>query len=88
MHQTASNAGNGPRGAATAVSLARQEEKLANTINALDADVIGLEEVENSIKLPGETNRDDALARTWSQILNADAGDDQVDLREEPRRGA
>ncbi|MCX6399386.1 MAG: ExeM/NucH family extracellular endonuclease [Propionibacteriales bacterium] len=56
-------AGNGPRGAATAVSLARQEEKLANAIVAMDADVIGLEEVENSIKLPGEANRDDAVAR-------------------------
>ncbi|MFW6869291.1 ExeM/NucH family extracellular endonuclease [Nocardioides sp. CPCC 206347] len=54
---------NGPRGAATAASLARQEEKLAKAIVAMDADVIGLEEVENSIKLPGETNRDDALAR-------------------------
>ncbi|KRA32592.1 MULTISPECIES: ExeM/NucH family extracellular endonuclease [unclassified Nocardioides] len=56
-------AGNGPRGAATAVSLARQEAKLAKAIVAMDADVIGLEEVENSIKLPGEANRDDALAR-------------------------
>ncbi|WP_182376637.1 ExeM/NucH family extracellular endonuclease [Nocardioides sp. WS12] len=55
--------GNGPRGAATAASLARQEEKLAKAIVAMDADVIGLEEVENSIKLPGEANRDDALAR-------------------------
>lgn len=68
------NDGRGPRGAATAISLARQEDKLANTINALDADVIGLEEVENSIKLPGETNRDDALARIV-EILNEDAGE-------------
>ena len=38
----------------------RQETKLTNTLLALDADIVGLEEVENSIKLPGETNRDDA----------------------------
>ena len=46
------NNGRGPRGAATAASLARQEEKLVNTIKALDADIIALEEIENSIKLP------------------------------------
>ncbi|MBA2953147.1 ExeM/NucH family extracellular endonuclease [Nocardioides sp. MAH-18] len=68
------NDGRGPRGAATAASLARQEEKLSHAINALDADVIGLEEVENSIKLPGETNRDDALARIV-QIINNAAGE-------------
>ncbi|MDQ6527102.1 ExeM/NucH family extracellular endonuclease [Nocardioides sp. LHD-245] len=67
------NDGRGPRGAATAASLARQEAKLVHTINALGADVIGLEEVENSIKLPGETNRDDAVARLV-QILNDASG--------------
>lgn len=67
------NDGRGPRGAATATSLARQEAKLAHTINALNADVIGLEEVENSIKLPGESNRDDAVTRIV-EILNAAAG--------------
>lgn len=68
------NDGRGPRGAATAASLARQEAKLAHAINLLNADVIGLEEVENSIKLPGESNRDDALARIV-QLVNADAGE-------------
>ncbi len=63
------NDGRGPRGAATAASLARQETKLARTIVNMGADVIGLEEVENSIKLPGETNRDDALARIV-ELLN------------------
>jgi 5'-nucleotidase len=67
------NDGRGPRGAATDVSLARQEEKLAHAIVDMGADVIGLEEVENSIKLPGETNRDDALARIV-QLLNAIEG--------------
>ncbi|WGX99243.1 ExeM/NucH family extracellular endonuclease [Nocardioides sp. L-11A] len=69
------NDGRGPRGAATAASLARQEAKLVHTINALGADVVGLEEVENSIKLPGETNRDDAVARLVD-ILNAAPGAD------------
>jgi 5'-nucleotidase len=68
-----SNDGRGPRGAATQVSLERQEEKLVNTIEALDAEVIALEEMENSIKLPGETNRDDALAHLVG-LLNTAAG--------------
>jgi len=68
------NDGRGPRGAATAESLARQEAKLVHTINALGADIIGLEEIENSIKLPGEFNRDDAVGRLV-QILNAAAND-------------
>lgn len=67
------NDGRGPRGAATAVSLERQETKLANAIEALDADVIALEEIENSIKLPGETNRDDAVSNLV-RILNDKAG--------------
>ncbi|TWH04268.1 5'-nucleotidase [Nocardioides sp. J9] len=74
QNEANTNDGRGPRGAATAVSLARQEEKLAHTINALGADVIGLEEIENSIKLPGETNRDDALARLV-EVLNVAAPD-------------
>ncbi|MFC7496307.1 MULTISPECIES: ExeM/NucH family extracellular endonuclease [unclassified Nocardioides] len=65
--------GAGPRGAATAASLARQETKLAQTIVDMGADVIGLEEVENSIKLPGETNRDEALARIV-ELLNIEEG--------------
>jgi len=68
------NDGRGPRGAATAASLARQEAKLAHTLNMLGADIVGLEEVENSIKLPGEANRDDALARIV-ELVNADAGE-------------
>ncbi|XBB69299.1 ExeM/NucH family extracellular endonuclease [Nocardioides sp. WV_118_6] len=64
------NDGRGPRGAATAQSLARQEAKLAKTIVDMNADVIGLEEIENSIKLPGETNRDDALSRLVELLNN------------------
>ncbi|HWJ82787.1 MAG TPA: ExeM/NucH family extracellular endonuclease [Nocardioides sp.] len=67
------NAGNGPRGAATTASLQRQEAKLVHTVNTLGADIIGLEEMENSIKLPGETNRDEAVAHLVA-LLNAQAG--------------
>ncbi|WP_215816138.1 ExeM/NucH family extracellular endonuclease [Pimelobacter sp. 30-1] len=64
------NDARGPRGAATDQSLARQEAKLAKTIVDMNADVIGLEEIENSIKLPGETNRDDALSRLVELLNN------------------
>lgn len=67
------NAGNGPRGAATTASLERQRAKIVTAINALDADVVGLQEVESSVKLVGETDRDDAL-RSLVEALNADAG--------------
>lgn len=67
------NAGNGPRGAATDASLARQRAKIVTAINALDADIVGLQEVEASVKLVGETDRDDAL-RSLVEALNADAG--------------
>ena len=68
------NDGRGPRGAATDESLARQEAKLVNTLITMDADIVGLEEMENSIKLPGESNRDEALAHLVD-LLNAE--DDQ-----------
>ena len=67
------NAGNGPRGAATTPSYQRQRDKIVTAINALDADIVGLEEIENSMKLTGETNRDDAVAALVT-ALNADAG--------------
>ena len=73
----------GPRGAANETSFLRQEVKLVNAINTIDADVMSLEEVENSIKLydaalsnqdPADSNRDDALQRLVSK-LNEAAGD-------------
>ncbi|KQW43882.1 hypothetical protein ASC77_20990 [Nocardioides sp. Root1257] len=67
------NAGNGPRGAATQASLDRQRDKIVHAINTLGADIVSLEEIENSMKLVGETNRDDALAYLVN-ALNADAG--------------
>ena len=73
---------NGPRGAAEATGgtdladpdadLERQRIKIVHAINTLDADVVSLEEVENSVAL-GEADRDDALA-SLVDALNADAG--------------
>ncbi|KAA1417003.1 ExeM/NucH family extracellular endonuclease [Nocardioides humilatus] len=72
-NEATQNNGGGPRGAATTASLLRQEAKIVASISALDADIIGLEEMENSNKLPGETNRDEALAHLVD-LLNTAAG--------------
>jgi 5'-nucleotidase len=61
-------ADNGPRGAWDAADLARQQAKIVAAINALDADVVGLMEIENSVAL-GET-ADEATA-TLVAALNA-----------------
>lgn len=59
------------RGAATATSLARQQAKIVAAINALDADVVSLEEIENST-IAGAA-RDSAVA-TLVTALNTAAG--------------
>ncbi|MEO7263038.1 MAG: ExeM/NucH family extracellular endonuclease [Jatrophihabitantaceae bacterium] len=59
------------RGAWDAEDLARQQIKIAKAINALDADVVGLMEIENSARL-GETP--DEATYTLVAALNADAG--------------
>lgn len=64
---------NGPRGAATAASLERQQSKIVAAINAIDADVVSLEEIENSASL-GKP-RDEALS-TLVGALNAAAGEE------------
>ena len=61
----------GPRGAAEAEDLERQQAKIVAAINTLDADIVSLEEIENSVML-GEP-RDDALGALVT-ALNADAG--------------
>lgn len=63
----------GPRGAAQADDLARQQAKIVTAINGLGADIVSLEEVENSVKLLTETDRDDALSHLVA-ALNAQAG--------------
>ena len=61
----------GPRGAAEDEDLANQQAKIVKAINALGADVVSLEEIENSAKF--NTDRDSALD-TLVAALNADAG--------------
>ena len=62
----------GPRGAAEAEDLQRQQDKIVTAINGMDADIVSLEEIENSVAL-GEADRDDALAALVT-ALNAAAG--------------
>lgn len=64
---------NGPRGAANQANLERQEAKIVAAINAIDADVISLEEIENSAAFG--LDRDAALA-TLVAALNEQAGAD------------
>jgi 5'-nucleotidase len=63
--------GGDARGAADAEEFAVQQSKIVAAINALDADVIGLQEIENSVKL-GEPV-DEALGNLVD-ALNAAAG--------------
>ena len=65
------NSGCDARGAADATNLKRQQDKIVAAINGLSADVVSLEEIENSARF-GE-NRDSALASLVT-ALNAAAG--------------
>ena len=65
----------GPRGAWDDADRQRQLDKEVRAINSLGADVLSLEEIENSAKYDGPENRDVALA-TLVTALNADAGAD------------
>ena len=59
------------RGAWDPQDLTRQQTKIVEAINALDADVVGLMEIENSAQL-GETANE--AVNTLVAALNADAG--------------
>ncbi|MDF2046123.1 ExeM/NucH family extracellular endonuclease, partial [Microbacterium sp. Kw_RZR3] len=63
----------GPRGAANDENLQRQQAKIVAALNAMDAEVVSLEEIENSAAL-GKP-RDEALS-TLVAALNADLGED------------
>ncbi|WP_262927885.1 ExeM/NucH family extracellular endonuclease [Microbacterium sp. NIBRBAC000506063] len=64
------------RGAWDEASLKRQQDKIVEAINTLDADVLGLMEIENSAALGEET--DEATA-TLVDALNAAAGSERWD---------
>ncbi|VXB41511.1 ExeM/NucH family extracellular endonuclease [Nocardioides sp. AX2bis] len=63
----------GPRGAAELGDFRRQQAKIVEAINTMDTDIVSLEEIENSVKLLKETDRDDAVKALVS-ALNTDAG--------------
>ena len=65
------NRGCDARGAAEEEDLQRQQAKIVTAINALDADVVGLQEIENSAAFG--KNRDQALS-DLTDALNAAAG--------------
>lgn len=62
-----------PRGAWDNDNLERQEAKIVAAINGLGADVVTLEEIENSAKMPGGSNQDVALENLVA-ALNEAAG--------------
>ena len=59
----------GPRGAWDQVSFLRQQAKIVHAINHLGADVVSLEEIENSAKFGQDR---DAAVKTLVQALNDD----------------
>ena len=63
--------GDGPRGAAEDEDLARQQAKIVHALNGLGADVVSLEEIENSATFGQDR---DAAVGTLVEALNADAG--------------
>ncbi|ACZ23248.1 predicted extracellular nuclease [Sanguibacter keddieii DSM 10542] len=73
--------GNGPRGAWDADNLERQQDKIVDAITRLDADVVGLMEIENSAAL-GEAP--DEAVGTLVAALNAEAGEDRWAFVESP----
>ncbi|WP_167880569.1 ExeM/NucH family extracellular endonuclease [Nocardioides guangzhouensis] len=65
------NDANGPRGAAEQEDLERQQAKIVTAINTMDADVVSLEEIENSVQFGKD--RDDAVQKLVT-ALNTAAG--------------
>ena len=68
---TGADEGLGPRGAADDGDLARQQAKIVSAINGLGADVVSLEEIENSARF-GQPR--DAAVSTLVDALNTEAG--------------
>ncbi|MFC7485589.1 ExeM/NucH family extracellular endonuclease [Knoellia sp. CPCC 206453] len=62
---------NGPRGAANEANLTRQRDKIVAAINTVGADIVSLEELENSVQFGKD--RDFAVGQLVN-ALNADAG--------------
>ena len=58
---------NGPRGAWDDTNLRRQRSKIVKSINAIDADVVSLEEIENSVAVRPQPRRRREQARGCPQ---------------------
>ena len=71
--------GDGPRGAAEDEDLARQQAKIVAAIDGLGADVVSLEEIENSAKFGKD--RDAAVGRLVAALNAADPGSPRGDWR-------
>jgi len=71
VNRCGTEASPGPRGAADDTNLERQQTKIVAAIDRLDASIVSLEEIENSVKFG--LDRDYAVA-TLVDALNADAG--------------
>ena len=74
--------GGDARGAADAAALAKQQAKIVSAITALDADVIALMEIENSVKF--EANDPQLALKTLVAALNAVDGADTWDYVRSP----
>lgn len=71
VNRCGTDASPGPRGAADDTNLARQQAKIVAAIQRLDASIVSLEEMENSVKFG--LDRDHGVS-TLVDALNADAG--------------
>ncbi len=65
---------NGPRGAWNQANLTRQQDKIVEAITALNADVVGLEEIEASTSVSGGGTDRDAALNSLVAALNVKAG--------------
>jgi 5'-nucleotidase len=80
---TVNNCGSaGPRGAAEAEDLERQQAKIVAAINGLGAEVVSLEEIENSVKFGKD--RDTALAALVTALNVGLGADEQWDYVRSP----
>lgn len=72
------------RGAYSQEAFEDQQGKIVASINRLDADVVGLEEIENTAKVTGDINRRDEALNTLVAELNAAAGTERWAAVESP----
>ncbi|WP_018297379.1 ExeM/NucH family extracellular endonuclease [Corynebacterium lubricantis] len=72
------------RGAYSTDAFNDQQIKIINAINQLDADVIALEEIENTATVTGDVTRRDESVAHLVEVLNISAGSNKWDYVESP----